>query len=142
MGVEFRHKTLLTKEGSLFLDRASPWQALLLNVGSLALWTMMGFGFGIPIKNMIASVLIAVGFAYILEPLLNLVFTLKHWMIPANLMPSSAPTALVGVDANGVLQTGMGGTGWPPVAAFFVLLGWGVIPAVVGIFTTIRQDVA
>jgi hypothetical protein len=87
-------------------------------------------------------VLIAVGFAYILEPLLGLVFTLKHWTIPANLMPGNATTALVGVDANGVLQTGIGTDSWPAVAGFLVLLGWAMIPALVGLFTTTRQDVA
>jgi len=134
--------TVLAKGGSLFLDRGSSWQALLLNIVAIALWTMIGFGFGILIRNMIASVLIAVGFAYILEPLLGLVFTLKHWTIPANLMPGNATTALVGVDANGVLQTGIGTDSWPAVAGFLVLLGWAMIPALVGLFTTTRQDVA
>ena len=130
------------KNGSLFLDRGSSWQALLLNIVSLGLWTMIGFGFGILIKNMIASVLIAVGFAYILEPALNIVFSLKHWTVPANLMPSGATTSLVGVDANGILQTGFGAEPWPAYAGFLVLLGWAVIPAVVGLLSTVRQDVA
>jgi ABC-2 type transport system permease protein len=133
---------VMIKDGSLFLSQGPTWQALLLNVVSLALWAMIGFGFGILIKNMIASVLIAVGFAYIIEPLLNLVFTLKHWTVLANLMPSSATSALIGVDANGVMQTGVTTEAWPAVAAFFVLLGWGLIPAIVGVLTTVRQDVA
>lgn len=133
---------VLIKDGSLFLGRGGSWQALLLNIVSLALWTMIGFGFGILIKNMIASVLIAVGFAYILEPTLNVIFALKHWTVPANLMPSGATTSLVGVDANGILGTGLGGDQWPAYAGFLVLLGWAVIPAVVGLFTTVRGDVA
>lgn len=130
------------KDGSLFLDRASSWQALLLNIISLALWTMIGFGFGILIKNMIASVLIAVGFAYILEPTLNIVFALKHWTVPANLMPSGATAALVGTSANGALQSGLGAEQWPAYAGFLVLLGWAVIPAVIGMLTTVPRDVA
>lgn len=132
----------MIKDGSLFLDRGSSWQALLLNIVSLALWTMIGFGFGILIKNMVASVLIAVGFAYIVEPTLNIIFALKHWTVPANLMPSGATTSLVGIDANGVLQTGLGAEQWPAYAGFLVLLGWGVIPALIGMLTTVRRDVA
>jgi ABC-type transport system involved in multi-copper enzyme maturation permease subunit len=133
---------VVIKHGSLFLDRASSWQALLMNALAVALWALIGFGFGILIKNMIASILLAVGFAYILEPVLNVIFVLKHWSIPANLMPSSATSSLVGIDTNGLLASGMGAATWPAYAGLLVLLGWGVIPAMAGLFTTVRQDVA
>jgi len=134
---------VLIKDGTLALDQRGTWQALLLNVVSVALWAMIGFGFGILIKNMLASVLIAVGFAYIIEPIVNVIFALEEWTVPANLMPSSATSTLLGVDASGAIGAGgAGGGGWPAWAGFLVLLGWGAIPAVVGILTTVRQDAA
>lgn len=131
------------KSGTLALDQRSTWQALLLNIVAIALWAMIGFGFGILIKNMLASVLIAVGFAYIIEPIINVIFTLQNWTVPANLMPSSATSTLLGVDASSAIGAGAtGGGGWPAWAGLVVLLGWAAIPAAVGIITTVRQDVA
>ncbi|GAB3916021.1 hypothetical protein GCM10011575_23430 [Microlunatus endophyticus] len=134
---------VLIKNGSLALGHRGTWQALLLNIVAIALWAMIGFGFGILIKNMLASVLIAVGFAYIIEPIISVIFALQHWTVPANLMPSSATSTLLGVDATSAIGAAApGGAGWPAWAGLLVLLGWAVIPAVVGIITTVRQDVA
>jgi len=134
---------VLIKNGTLALDQRATWQALLLNIVSVALWAMIGFGFGILIKNMLASVLIAVGFAYIIEPIISVIFTLNHWTVPAHLMPSDATSTLLGVDASSVIGAGgAGGGGWPAWAGFLVLLGWAAIPAAIGIFTTVRQDVS
>jgi len=134
---------VLIKNGTLALDQGATWQALLLNIVAIALWAMIGFGFGILIKNMLASVLIAVGFAYIIEPIINVIFTLNNWTVPAHLMPSSATSTLLGVDASSAIgaSTATGGS-WPAWAGFLVLLGWAAIPAAVGIVTTVRQDVS
>jgi hypothetical protein len=132
---------VLNTDGSLFLGTALTWRALLLNTVSLALWCLIGYGLGILIRNMIASVLIAIGFAYVLEPALNLVFMLQGWTVAANLMPTGATNSLIGVDPMSMFGAGVASGGWPPTAAFFVLLLWGLVPAVVGALTTVRRDI-
>lgn len=134
---------VLAKDGSLFLGKVSSWQALGMNVISVAIWTMSGMALGILIRNMIASILTAVGFSYMVEPLLNLVFQAKNWEAATNLMPSGATEGMLGVSMAGMGQ-GDAGTGvdaWPAGAELLVLFGWAVVPALVGVFITIRRDV-
>jgi hypothetical protein len=132
---------ILAHHGSTGLDTAAGWQALAFNIITVGLWAMIGYGLGILIRNMIASVLIAVGFAYIVEPLLNLIFTFKNWTVPSNLMPSGATKAALGSpDLNGLGATG-GAATWPALAGVLVLIGWAVIPAAIGCLATIRRDV-
>lgn len=134
---------VLGKDGSLFLSKGSSWQALTMNLVSLAVWAMIGMALGILIRNMIASVLVAIGFSYMLEPLLNLLFQAKNWSVATNLMPSGATDGMIGVSLAGMGQSGAGEgvDAWPAAAELLVLFGWAVIPAVVGLFITVRRDV-
>jgi hypothetical protein len=132
---------ILLGDGSLMLGTATGWQALLMNIVTIGLWAMIGFGLGILIRNMIASVLIAVGFTYIVEPLLTLIFSLKHWTVANNLMPSGATQAALGVSGMSGLEPGAGASAWPAPAGILVLIGWAVLPAAIGCLATIRRDV-
>ncbi len=132
---------ILAQGGSLGLDTAAAWQALLMNVVTVGLWTLIGYGLGVLIRNMIASVLIAVGFAYIVEPLVSLVFSVQRWTVLDNLMPSGATQAVLGTPALASLGTGGGPTSWPPLAGLAVLLGWAAVPAAIGYLATIRRDI-
>ena len=49
---------LLTRGGSFFLDRGDTWRSLALGIGSMALWTMIGMGIGILIRNLLVAMLV------------------------------------------------------------------------------------
>ena len=90
---------ILVNGGSFFLDQPATWRSLVLGVCSLALWAMFGMGIGILIKNMLVAMLVGISFAYLVEPILSLVFFFRGWDVPLNLMPSGATNAMLGVTS-------------------------------------------
>jgi hypothetical protein len=90
----------------------------------------------------VAGILITIGGTFILEPLLvALARGIFHYDL--NWLPSAAAEALAGALARG----GIGGnhdatshllTWWQGGLA---MVGWGVIPLLLGYFTTVRRDV-
>jgi ABC-2 type transport system permease protein len=131
---------VVARDGSLLLGTSAAWRALLLNIVAIGLWAMIGYGLGVLIKNMIISIVVAVAFAYIVEPILALVFGLQEWTVLSNLMPTNATNALIGTNAGSL--TGMGTVdSWPAVGAFAVLLGWALVPAVLGYLLVLRRDI-
>jgi ABC-2 type transport system permease protein len=125
-------------DGSLFLDRPATWRSLALGVGSIALWTMIGMGIGILIKNMLVAMLVGISFGYLIEPILSVIFFLRDWDLALNLMPSGATNAMLGVTSP-VLFAGDNPFPWWQGA--LVLAGWCLLPAIVGVLSTVRGDV-
>ena len=122
-------------DGSFFLDRPATWRSLALGVGSIALWTMIGMGIGILIKNMLVAMLVGISFAYLIEPILSVIFFLRDWDLPLNLMPSGATNAMLGVTSP-VLFAGDNPFPWWQGA--LVLAGWCLLPAIIGVLSTVR----
>lgn len=125
--------------GSMLLGSGQIWASLVLGVLSLALWALMGMGIGILIKNMVVAMLVAIGFAYMIEPALSLLFTLQQWDLPLNLMPSGATSSLIGLQGNALMMGPTDPFAWWQSA--LVLLAWAAVPTGVGIMITIRKDV-
>jgi len=125
--------------GSFFLNQPETWRSLALGVGSIALWTMIGMGVGILIKNMLVALLVGISFAYLIEPILSVIFFLRGWDLPLNLMPSGATNAMLGVTSP-VLFAGDHPFVWWQGA--LVLAGWCLLPAVIGVLSTVRRDVS
>lgn len=125
-------------DGDYLLDRADMWRSLVMGVLSMAAWTLIGMGIGILIRNMVVAVLVGAGFAYIIEPMLSLVFMVKEWDVALNLMPTGATNAMLGITNPGMMAAQ---NPWPWWAGLLVLLGWSALPALVGIVVTLRKDV-
>jgi ABC-2 type transport system permease protein len=138
-GVAVSVPFILANDGSFFLDQPETWRSLILGVCSLALWTMIGMGIGILIKNMLVAMLVGISFAYLVEPILSLIFFLRDWDVPLNLMPSGATNAMLGITSP-VLFAGDDPFAWWQGA--LVLAGWCLLPAVVGVLSTVRRDVS
>jgi hypothetical protein len=106
-------------------------------LGCFVLFTLFGLGFGTLVRNQVAGVLLTVGITLVIEGVLVAVFShLLH--INLNWLPSPAADALSG----GIF--GMRGQGFVLLAWWqggLALLAWGVVPAVIGYFTTLRRDV-
>ncbi len=79
---------VLANNGSLLLDQPATWRSIILGVCSIALWTMIGMGIGILIKNMLVALLVGIILGFLVEPIVSVVFFVKRWDQLLNLMPT------------------------------------------------------
>jgi ABC-2 type transport system permease protein len=126
-------------DGSFFFDRTDTWRSLILGAGSMALWTMLGMGLGLLIRNLLVAMLVGISFAYLVEPILSLIFFLRDLDTALNLVPTGATNAMLGITAP-VLFASDDPIAWWQGA--LVLAAWCLLPAVVGVLSTVRRDVA
>jgi ABC-2 type transport system permease protein len=124
---------------SLFLTAAATWRSLVLHVVSMALWVIIGVGVGSLIKNLVAAMAVGVGFALVLEPLAAWVCRRQGWDLALNLTPTGASNAMLGNTSPVLFAPAQP---FPWAEALLVLAGWCVVPAVIGVLTTVRRDVA
>ncbi|GAA4120735.1 ABC transporter permease [Knoellia locipacati] len=116
-------------------------RALALSLLVLGLWALIGLGVGILIPNQVAALLIAVGVAWIIEPLAG--FALGFWEFGrdhiVHFLPSQATNAIV----EGVTQGGSNAaqplSWW---AAALVLAAYAAVLSAVGTWRTVRQDIS
>lgn len=115
------------------------FRTLALSLLVLGLWALIGLGVGILIPNQIAALLIGVGAAWIVEPILGL--ALSFWDFGrdhiAPYLPSSATNAVVDAVTQSPDQVTL--DWW---VAAIVLAGWAAVLAGFGIFRTMRQDIS
>jgi ABC-2 type transport system permease protein len=113
-------------------------RALLLAVLAVALWTLIGLGVGTLIKNQVVALLVAIGVAWIVEPILG--FALNQFDLGeiARFLPTSATSAV----ADPALATGDASvtllSWW---AGALVLLGYAAVSAGLGTAFTLRRDI-
>lgn len=104
----------------------------------LGLWALIGLGVGILIPHQVAALLIGVGVAWIVEPLLGLVLGL--WSFGrehiAPYLPTEATNAVVNSVQNSSDQVRL--SWW---VGALVLLSWAAVLAGAGIARVLRQDV-
>jgi ABC-2 type transport system permease protein len=129
---------ILFNSGSFFFDQPATWRSLILGVLSLALWALVGMGIGILIKNLLFAILIGIVIAYLLEPILSLVFFFRKWDLPLNLMPSGATNAMLQITSPVLFAAGSPFAWWQGA---LVLLIWCLLPPVIGVASTVRRDV-
>jgi ABC-2 type transport system permease protein len=126
-------------DGSFFFDRPDTWRSLALGAGSMVLWTMLGMGIGLLIRNLLVAMLVGISFAYLVEPIVALIFFLRNLDTALNLLPTGATNAMLGITAP-VLFASDNPIAWWQGA--LVLAAWCLLPAVVGVMSTVRRDVA
>jgi ABC-2 type transport system permease protein len=129
--------TIAMKGFSPFPEVGTVARTLALSLLVLGLWALVGLGAGILIPNQVAAILIAVGAAWILEPLLGFLLGLVSWgqsIVPY--MPSQATSAMVGqINATAGVEL----LSW--WAGALVLVAYASILAGIGSVLTIRRDV-
>lgn len=138
-GVAVAVPFILVNDGSFFFDRGDTWRSLILGAISLALWSMIGMGLGILVRNMLVAMLVGISFAYLVEPILTVIFFLRDSDTALNLVPSGATNAMLGITSP-VLFAGGNPFAWWQGA--LVLLVWCLTPAAIGVLSTVRRDVA
>ena len=129
--------TIAIKGFSPFPEIGPIARALALSLLVLGLWSLLGLGAGILIPNQVAAILIAVGAAWIIEPLAGFLLGLVSWghsIIPY--MPSQATSAMVGqVNTSSTSHL----LSW--WAGALVLVAYAALLAGIGSFLTVRRDV-
>lgn len=122
-----------------FLDQASTWQIIARSVLALALWAVVGVGFGSVLTNQVAVVVVVLAFTQFVEPTLRFALAFTSWGGDlAAYLPGAAGEAVSG--GSFYAETGIGSLlEWWQGA--LVLLAYGIGLAAIGRVTTFRRDI-
>lgn len=113
-------------------------RTLVLSLVILGIWALIGLGVGILIPNQVAALLIAIGVAWIVEPLVGLGLTFWEW--GAEHIGPYLPTAATNAIVNAVEQPGEVRLEW--WGGLLVLAAYAVVLAGIGIWRATREDVS
>jgi ABC-2 type transport system permease protein len=131
--------SIIAARGFSPFPSSSIWRTLALSLLVLAVWALIGLGAGILIPNQVAALLISIGLAWIIEPLVGFLIGAQSWGKGiAPYFPSNLTTA--------VLDTGSAaGSTFTPLAwwaAALVLTGYAAVMTLIGSVLTVRRDVS
>jgi ABC-2 type transport system permease protein len=122
-----------------FLDHASTWRTIALSALALALWAVVGVGFGSVLTNQVAVIVVVLAFTQFVEPVLRVVLSMTSWGADiAAYLPGAAGEAISGgsfYSESGMMTV----LDWWQGA--LVLLAYGVGLALIGRVTTFRRDI-
>lgn len=113
-------------------------RALVLSVLAVALWTMIGLGVGTLIRNQVVALLVAIGVAWIAEPLLGFALNALDAGFVAQYLPSQATTAIVSPSTE---AAGFSVELLPWWGGALVLAGYALVAGALGAALTLRRDV-
>lgn len=135
---------------AVFPDPPELLRALALVGLVLTVWAYLGFAVGVLIRNQIAAILIAVGVAWIVEPVVTVALSFVEWgQSITPYLPASASTAALETFSGELAGFG-GGPGGGGVdggpdlvwwAATLVLLAYAVVTGLIGYLVTRRRDI-
>jgi ABC-type transport system involved in multi-copper enzyme maturation permease subunit len=112
-------------------------RSLALGILAVALWALFGLGIATLIRNQVAALLLSIGVAWIVQPILSLVLTNGlHRPGIAAYLPSEATSAMLSPDVG---SSGSHLLAW--WAGALVMLGYAAVFAGVGATLTLRRDV-
>ena len=124
---------------STFLTDSEVVQAGIWSVVALAVWTLVGVGFGTALKNQVVGIVVILAFTQIVEPVLRIAFAMIDPLEGvAKWLPGAAGEAIAG--SSFYAATGMSGL-LPRWQGLVVLVAYGLVLAAVGRFTTFRRDI-
>lgn len=132
---------ILTARGHAAFPEPAIWRTLALCLLVLGLWALIGLGAGILIPNQVAALLIAIGIAWIVEPVLAAVLAIPSWgrhITPY--LPSQATSATLGTGGTGFNGAPVEQLSW--WAGALVLTGYAAVLAGLGTWRTLRADIS
>jgi len=105
------------------------------------LWVLVGIGTGLVIRNQVAAIVVVLAFTQFVEPLLRLGGSFVTGLADAaRFLPGAASDALVGSSLFSAMAAGPDALPWWGGGA--VLLGYAVVPLIIGHIFSWRRDVA
>lgn len=128
------------KDQPLLLTNSDVLASFGTSIVATIVWALIGFGFGMLVRNQIAAVLIAVAFGFLGQLILNIAFAVLGWTTAAKFIPGNATTGmLVTADPGG------GAGGESPYFVWWlsaiVLIGYAALLTVIGSFLSNRKDI-
>lgn len=132
---------VLSARGHEPFEDPEVWRTLALALLVLGLWSLIGLGAGILIPNQVAALLIAIGVAWIVEPIVGAVLPLSDWgkgVVPY--LPSQATNAALGLQSTGF--DGGPVTTLPWWGGALVLAAYAAVMAGLGTWRTLRADIS
>jgi ABC-2 type transport system permease protein len=125
--------------GHLDLTTNGVPRALLTAAVAVALWAVVGLGVGTLIRNQIVALLVAIGVAWIAEPLIALILNASGAGSVARFLPGQATSALVSpATQNGGVNIDL----LPWWGGALVLIGYAVLSGGLGAAITLRRDIS
>ncbi|MDX6359373.1 MAG: type transport system permease protein [Nocardioidaceae bacterium] len=133
---------VLTLKGeATYLDNAQVWRTFVMILLVFVLWALLGFGFGMLVRNQLAAVFIALGIALIAQIILQILFGALGWDTAPKLLPNSL--------SQGMLVTsdptnGASGDGSPYFvwwACGLILLGYAAALSGIGAWLLSKRDI-
>lgn len=122
------------------LAEAETWLLVLRGVLAMALWGVIGVGFGALIKNQVAAIVVILALTQFVEPMLRSIAMLNEATAKiANFLPGAASDALTGASFYQSFGMSEASISW--WAGGLVLLAYAVGAALLGYWVTWRRDV-
>lgn len=122
------------------LSDGETWLLVLRGLLAMALWAVIGVGFGALIKNQVAAIVVILALTQFVEPLLRSIAMLNDMTAKlGNFLPGAASDALTG--ASFYQSFGMTSASLDWWAGGLVLLAYAVVAAFLGYWLTWRRDV-
>ena len=131
--------TLALGDTGPMLDSPEVWRALGLSVVAMAVWMLVGVGFGTVVTSQVVIVVALIAWTQVAEPIVRI--ALGMWSVSepvARFLPGAAGEAMVGTS---VYSASGLSTLLPAWAGALVLLAYGAVATVVGLATTLRRDI-
>ncbi len=113
-------------------------RTLLLSLLVLFVWALIGLGAGILIPNQVAAILVSVGVAWIVEPILSAV--LQIWEFPRTHIVPYLPSGATNAVIDGVMQTDEVRLAW--WAGALTLIAYAAVFSGLGILRIRRSDIS
>ncbi len=131
--------TIAIMGGETFAFSTETLRVVALSTLTLAIWTMVGVGFGAVVPNQIGSIIIVLAFTQFVEPIARMALSQVEKLAGiAKFLPGAAGEALAGGSFYGTISP-MGMLSW--WQGGLVLLAYAVVFGLVGLATTFRKDV-
>lgn len=130
---------LIPQHHSLFLGNGDVLRTLGLCLLAFVIWTLLGFGFGLVVRNQIAAVFVALGLTFIGNIGINIAISALHWHSVGRFLPTTATSNMLAGNV-GTANTGDAVFSWWVSA--LLLIGYAAVLTIVGSVITSRRDVA
>jgi len=132
--------TLHAQSVDPLLGAGHTWQIIVRSVLAMALWLVVGVALGSFLTNQVAAIVTLLVFTQFVEPLARMALGQTSWgSSVGQYLPGAAGDAVAG----GSMYSALGSGALLPLwAGFLVLLGYAVIFALIGRFTTLRKDIS